>query len=143
MELVSPEPAFNLYDASWPIWTYQSQLPPAKFIFNDDTRRGMAIDSMVSGGCIISGAYIHDSLLFSHVFVDSYSKVDCSVILPEVTIGQNCRIQHAVIDKGCIIPDGMIIGENEEDDKKRFHVSPNGVVLITPDMLGQKIRHVT
>jgi len=143
LELIGISPELDLYDDEWPIWTYQEQLPPAKFIFNDETRRGMAIDSMVSGGCIISGAYIHDSLLFSHVFVDNYSKVDCSVVLPEVTIGKNCRIQHAVIDKGCIIPDGMIIGENEEDDKKRFHVSPNGVVLITPDMLGQKIRHVT
>ncbi len=142
LELIGVTPELNLYDDEWPIWTSQEQLPPAKFIFDDDKRRGMAIDSMVSGGCIISGAKVRHSLLFSNVTVDDYSKVEASVILPDVTIGKNCKIYHAVIDKGCDIPDGTIIGKDEEEDKKRFHISPNGVVLVTPDMLGQAIHHV-
>jgi glucose-1-phosphate adenylyltransferase len=142
LELIGVTPELNLYDDDWPIWTNQEQLPPAKFIFDDDYRRGMAVDSMVSGGCIIAGAHVRHSLLFSHVSVDSYSKIDSSVILPDVTIGKNCRIIHAVIDKGCEIEDGTVIGKDEEEDKKRFHVSPKGIVLVTPDMLGQKIHHV-
>ncbi len=142
LELIGVTPELNLYDDEWPIWTSQEQLPPAKFIFDDDKRRGMAVDSMVSGGCIISGAKVRHSLLFSNVTVDDYSKVEASVILPDVTIGKHCKIYHAVIDKGCEIPDGTIIGKNEEEDKKRFHVSPNGVVLVTPDMFGQVIHHV-
>ena len=142
LELIGITPELNLYDDKWPIWTSQEQLPPAKFIFDDDQRRGMAIDSMVSGGCIISGALVCHSLLFSNVSVDCYTKIDSSVILPNVTIGKNCRIYHAVIDKGCIIPDGMVIGRDNEQDKKHFHVSPNGVVLVTPDMLGQELHHV-
>lgn len=141
LELIGVTPELNLYDKNWPIWTTQEQLPPAKFIFDDDDRRGMAVDSMVSGGCIIAGAHIRHSLLFSNVCVDDYSKVDSSIILPDVTVGKNCRIYHAVIDKGCKIPDGMIIGKDEEEDKKRFYVSPNGVVLVTPDMLGQSLHH--
>lgn len=142
LELIGVTPELNLYDSEWPIWTHQEQLPPAKFIFDDEDRRGMAVDSMVSGGCIISGARVRHSLLFSNVTVDNYSKVDSSVILPDVEIGKNCRIYHAVIDKGCEIPDGTIIGQDNEEDKKRFYVSPNGVVLVTPDMLGQKVHQV-
>ena len=107
-------PELNLYDQDWPIWTSQEQLPPAKFIFDEDDRRGMAVDSMVSGGCIISGAYVHHSLLFSNVTVDEHSEIDSAVVLPDVTIGKNCKICHAVIDKGCHIKDGTIIGENKE-----------------------------
>ncbi len=142
LELIGVTPELNLYDQEWPIWTNQEQLPPAKFIFDSDERRGMAVDSMVSGGCIISGAHVRHSLLFSDVTVDSYSRIDSSVILPEVTIGKNCRIYHAIIDKNCIIPDGMVIGKDPEEDKKRFYVSPNGVVLVTPDMLGQDVHYV-
>ncbi len=142
LELIGVTPELNLYDDEWPIWTNQEQLPPAKFIFNDEHRRGMAVDSMVSGGCIIAGAHIQNSLIFSNVSVDSYTKIDSSVILPDVTIGQNCRIIHAVIDKGCEIADGTVIGKNKEEDEKRFYVSPNGVVLVTPDMLGQAIHDV-
>lgn len=142
LELIGITPELNLYDNEWPIWTHQEQAPPAKFIFDDTDRRGMAVDSMVSGGCIISGAEVRHSLLFSNVTVDSYTCIDSSVILPDVTIGKNCRIFHAILDKGCVISDGMIIGEDEEEDKKRFHVSPNGVVLVTPDMLGQAIHYV-
>jgi len=142
LELIGVTPELNLYDNEWPIWTHQEQLPPAKFIFDSDDRRGMAVDSMVSGGCIISGAHICQSLLFSNVTVASHSKVDSSVVLPDVTIGKNCQISHAIIDKGCEIPDGMIIGHDDEDDQKRFFVSPKGVVLVTPDMLGQEIHYV-
>jgi len=141
LELIGITPELNLYDDKWPIWTSQEQLPPAKFIFDDDQRRGVAIDSMVSGGCIISGARVRHSLLFSNVSVDCYTKIDSSVILPDVTIGKNCRIYHAVIDKGCVIPDGTVIGKDNEQDAARFHVSPNGVVLVTPDMLGQELHH--
>jgi len=142
LELIGVTPELNLYDDQWPIWTSQEQLPPAKFIFDDDKRRGMAIDSMVSGGCIISGSRVCHSLLFSNVTIDSYTKIDSSVILPDVRVGKNCRIYHAVIDKGCVIPDGTVIGKDNEQDKERFYVSPKGVVLVTPDMLGQVIHHV-
>jgi glucose-1-phosphate adenylyltransferase len=142
LELIGITPELNLYDKLWPIWTYQEQLPPAKFIFDDDDRRGIAIDSLVSGGCIISGSTIRHSLLFSNVYVDNYSEIDSTVILPEVTIGKNCKVLHAVLDRGCKIPDGMNIGINQEEDKKRFYVSPNGIVLVTPEMLGYRMHHV-
>ena len=97
----------------------------------------MAVDSMVSGGCIISGAYLRRSLLFSNVYVKSFSKlVDC-VVLPDVEIGEHCRLTKVVVDKGCRIPDGTVIGENQQDDSSRFYISPGGVILVTPDMLGQ------
>ncbi len=142
LELIGVTPELNLYDTHWPIWTYQEQLPPAKFVFDDDDRRGMAVDSMVSGGCIISGATVRHSLLFSSVVVNSYSTLQDAVILPEVTIGRHCRIRRAVIDKGCHIPDGTVIGEDPEADAKRFHVTPGGVVLVVPEMLGQELHHV-
>jgi len=139
MELIGVTPELNMYDSSWPIWTYQQQLPPAKFVFDDEGRRGMAIDSMVSGGCIVSGATVHGSLLFSNVRINSYAHVDSSVILPDVIIGEGCRLKKTVIDKRCNIPAGTIIGEDPVEDARRFHVSPDGVVVVTPDMLGQDI----
>jgi glucose-1-phosphate adenylyltransferase len=139
MELVNVNPELNLYDNDWPIWTYQAQTPPAKFVFDDDDRRGFAVDSMVSGGCIISGSEIRRSLLFSNVRVNSYSKVKDSVILPDVNIGRHCRINKAIIDKGCIIPPHTVIGEDLDEDRKHFYVSPGGVVLVTPDALGQPV----
>jgi glucose-1-phosphate adenylyltransferase len=142
LELIGVLPELNLYDEEWPIWTYQEQLPPAKFVFDDDDRRGMAVDSMVSGGCLISGATVRHSLLFSDVRVKSYTVLDDVVVLPNVRIGRNCRISRAVIDKGCEIPDGMVIGENPEEDKARFHITPKGVVLVTPEMLGQEFHFV-
>jgi glucose-1-phosphate adenylyltransferase len=142
LELIGVLPELNLYDETWPIWTYQEQLPPAKFIFDDDERRGMALDSMVSGGCVISGATVRHSLLFSNVRVNSYTELKDVVALPDVSFGRNCHISRAVIDKGCEIPDGTIIGEDAEADAKRFYVSPNGVVLVTPEMLGQELHHV-
>ena len=142
LELIGVTPELNLYDDDWPIWTYQEQAPPAKFVFDDEDRRGMAVDSMVSGGCIISGATVRHSLLFSNVRIGDYSVVEDSVLLPEVTVGRNVRIRRAVIDKGCEIPDGMIIGEDPEEDARRFHVSAGGVTLVIPEMLGQELHHV-
>jgi glucose-1-phosphate adenylyltransferase len=139
MELIGVNPELNLYDTDWPIWTYQAQTPPAKFVFDDDDRRGMAVDSMVSGGCVISGSEVRHSLLFSNVRVNSYSSVKDSVILPEVNIGRHCRITKAIIDKGCKIAPNTVIGEDPEEDRERFHVSPDGVVLVTPDQLGQRV----
>ncbi len=142
LELISVTPELNLYDQDWPIWTYQRQVPPAKFVFDDDDRRGMAVDSITSGGCIISGATVRRSLLFSNVVVESWSYIEDSVILPDVTIGQNCRIRKAIIDKKCEIPSGMVIGEDRAEDEKRFYVSEGGVVLVIPEMLGQQVHHV-
>jgi glucose-1-phosphate adenylyltransferase len=140
MELVSVSPQLNLYDKEWPIWTYQVQSPPAKFVFDDDDRRGQAIQSMVSGGCVISGSKIKDSLLFSRVTVNSYSYVSESVVLPDVTIGRKCRIKRAIIDCGAIVPDGTEIGVNHDDDRERgFRVTKSGLTLVTPDMLGQQL----
>ncbi|WP_455208572.1 glucose-1-phosphate adenylyltransferase [Kaarinaea lacus] len=142
LELIGITPELNLYDDSWPIWTYQEQLPPAKFVFDDEDRRGMAVDSMVSGGCIISGAVVRHSLLFSNVHVNSFSRVEDSVLLPDVEIGRHCKIKRTIIDKGCVIPDEMEIGIDLEKDRERFFVSPEGVVLVIPEMLGQELHHV-
>jgi glucose-1-phosphate adenylyltransferase len=142
LELIGVTPELNLYDKKWPIWTYQEQVPPAKFIFDDDDRRGMAVDTMVAGGCIVSGSKVSNSMLFSNVRVNSYSLIEDSVILPEVDIGRRCKITKAVIDRGCRIPEGSIIGEDLELDAKRFHVTPGGVVLVTSDMLGQVRNYV-
>lgn len=140
LDLCSIVPELNLYDRDWPIWTYQAQMPPAKFTFDDEGRRGEAIDSMVSAGCIISGARIKRSVISSGCRVHSYSHVKDSVLLPRVDVGRNCHIQNAVVDKGCIIPDGTIIGENLEDDRRRFYVEEeSGIVLVTPSMLGQTL----
>lgn len=140
MELCDISPELNLYDRGWPIWTYQTQHPPAKFIFDDEGRRGEAIDSMVSGGCIISGARVKRSILFFASTVDSYSLVKDSVILPKVTIGRNCHLEKVIIDKGTVIPDGTTIGLDHDDDRRRgFHITEGGVVLVTPSMLGQHL----
>ncbi|AFJ02165.1 Glucose-1-phosphate adenylyltransferase [Methylophaga frappieri] len=142
LELIGVTPELNLYDDEWPIWTHQAQLPPAKFVFDDDDRRGMAVDSMVSGGCIISGSTVRHSVLFSNVQVHSFSVVEDCVVLPDVTINRHCRLKKVVIDKGCVIPEGTVIGEDPATDAKRFEVSPSGVVLVTPEMLGQSYRYV-
>lgn len=142
LELIGVSPELNLYDEDWPIWTHQAQLPPAKFIFDDEDRRGMAVDSLVSGGCIISGAKVSHSLLFSNVKIQSYSEVIDSVVLPDVAIGEHCFIRKAILDKGCQIPDGMVIGEDPREDKRRFYISEEGVVLVTPEMLNQKYRYI-
>ena len=143
MELVSITPELNLYDDEWPILTHQAQLAPAKFIFDDKERRGIATDSMVSGGCLISGAKIKHSLLFSNVKVHSYAEVTDSVIMPDVDIGESAIVRKAIIDRGCSIAEDMVIGVNHDDDRERgFRVTESGVVLVTPDMLNQSI-HVS
>ncbi len=139
MDLVHVTPELNMYDNEWPIWTHQEQLPPAKFAFDDDERRGMAMDSLISGGCLITGASVRRSVLFSNVRVHSFAQVEDSVVLPDVEIRRNCRIKNCVIDKGTIIPEGTVIGEDAEDDARRFRVSERGIVLVTPEMLGQKL----
>lgn len=138
MELVSVEPELNLYDETWPILTYHRQLPSAKFVFQDPGREGKALDSVVSAGCVISGAAVINSLLFSNVKVHSYSEVRESVLLPEVKVGRHCRITRAVIDRGCQLPEGTVIGEDREADAQRFRVTSKGITLVTPEMLGQK-----
>lgn len=142
-ELIGVTPPINLYDASWPIWTYQSQLPPAKFVFDDHQRRGMAVDSMVSSGCVVSGAQVRHTLLFSNVRVNSYTYIQDSVILPNVNIGRNCKIHRSIIDRSCRVPEGFTLGLDPEADAARgFHVSEGGVTLVTPEMLGQEVNHV-
>ncbi|HMU90634.1 MAG TPA: glucose-1-phosphate adenylyltransferase [Pseudomonadales bacterium] len=143
MELLDVTPPLNLYDQEWPIWTHQEQLPPSKFVFDDDDgRRGMAVDSMVSAGCIVSGALVRRSLLFNNVRVNAYSELNQCVVLPRAVIGQHCRLTRAIIDQECIIPDGTVIGEDAKEDARRFHLSPEGIVLVSPEMLGQEVRHV-
>lgn len=140
MELVEPTPSLNLYDPRWPIWTFQEQLPPAKFVFDDDGRRGMAIDSMVSSGCIISGSCIRKSLLFSNVRIHSYSEIEQAVVLPDVEISRHCKLRKVIIDRGCTIPEGMVIGHDKADDIRRgFRVTEKGVTLVTREMLGQSV----
>lgn len=142
LDLTHVTPDLNLYDQDWPIWTHQEQLPPAKFVFDDDDRRGQALDSMVSGGCIISGSTVRRSLLFSNVQVRSYSNIEDSVILPNVDVGRNVHLRRVVVDKNCVIPPGLMAGFDPLEDRKRFYVTENGVTLITPEMLGQKIHYV-
>jgi glucose-1-phosphate adenylyltransferase len=137
MDLTQVVPALNLYDDAWPIWSRQQQLPPAKFVFNDDGRRGHAIDSLVSGGCIVSGADVQRSLLSWKVRVGEHSSVEDSVILPRVEIGRGVKLRRAIVDKGCVIPDGFAAGLNLDEDRRRFHVTERGIVLITAAMLGQ------
>ncbi|MGH8131576.1 MAG: glucose-1-phosphate adenylyltransferase [Steroidobacteraceae bacterium] len=139
MELIEVEPELNLYDQDWPIWTYQEQLPPAKFVFDDPDRRGMALNSMIAGGCIVAGASIRRSVLFPNVHVEAKSDVDESVVLPNVRIGKSCRIRRTILDKGCVVPDNFVIGYEKDKDSRRFHMSAAGITLVTPDMLGQAL----
>ncbi len=138
MELVNVTPELNIYDRDWPILTHQEQLPPAKFVFDDAQRQGVAVDSVISDGCVISGASVRRSLLFSNVRVHSFARVVNAVLLPHVDVGRHCRVANAVIDRGCQIPDGMVIGEDTDKDGKCFRVTPKGIVLVTREMLGQK-----
>jgi glucose-1-phosphate adenylyltransferase len=141
IDLLSVTPRLNMYDAKWPIWTYQEQLPPAKFVFNDEDRRGMAVDSMISAGCIISGGQVDHSLLFSNVRVNSYSEIKNSVILPNVNIGRHCIIRNAIIDSNCEIPAGTQIGVDLASDMAHYYISPNGIVLVSKEMLRQEAVH--
>ena len=142
IDLTKVVPELNLYDASWPIWTHQGQFPPAKFVFDDEDRRGMAIDSIVSGGCIVSGSTVRRSLLSSNVRVNGYCTIEDSVVLPNVEIGERSVVKHAIVDKHCKLPPGFTVGVDPEEDRRRFHVTEKGIVLVVPEMLGQHIHHL-
>src|SRR5205814_9241078 len=142
LDLTRVTPDLNMYDKDWPIWTHQEQLPPAKFVFDLDGRRGMAVDSMVSGGCIVSGSSVRNSILFSSVRVHSYCEISEAVILPEVTVNRGAKLKRVVVDQACKIPPGLVAGYDPEEDRKRFHVTEKGVTLITPAMLGQQLHHL-
>jgi glucose-1-phosphate adenylyltransferase len=137
IDLTDFVPALDLYDRSWPIWTYAEITPPAKFIHDEAARRGSATSSLVSGGCIISGAMVDKSLLFTGVRVNSYGRLTHSVVLPYVTIGRNARLTKVVIDRGVTIPDALVIGEDPEEDARRFRRTENGVCLVTQAMINQ------
>jgi len=142
MELIGVSPGLNLYDMDWPIRTSPYHYPSAKFVFNEENRQGKAIDSIVSEGCIVSGAEVQHSLLSTNVRIEEQSFVKDSVILPNVRIGPRCRIINAIIDKECVIPEGTIIGEDPDEDRRRFDMSKGGIVLVEPEMLGQKIHQI-
>jgi glucose-1-phosphate adenylyltransferase len=142
LELTRVSPALNLYDTSWPIWTHQEQLPPAKFVFDHDGRRGCAMDSMVSGGCIVSGSVIRGSILFSSVRVHSYCEIEEAVILPDVVVGRGAKLRRCIIDQGTHIPEGLVVGYDPKVDAERFHVTDKGITLVTPAMLGQFLHHL-
>ena len=135
IDLTSVTPALDLYDKQWPIYTYQAQLPPAKFVFDEEGRRGMAVASLVSGGCVVSGAMVRRSMLFSEVRVHSYAELSEAVVLPGCEIGRKARLSRVVIDRGCRIPEGMVVGEDAEADAQRFERTEMGVTLITSKML--------
>jgi glucose-1-phosphate adenylyltransferase len=137
LELVHVHPELNLYDEDWPIWTYQEQVPSAKFVLDDEGRRGVAINSMVAGGSIVSGATVRESLLFVSVIVGERSEVMRSVLLPNVEIGSDCEVRNAVVDEGCRIPNGTRIGVDPDADRERFHVTGKGIVLVTAEHLAE------
>jgi glucose-1-phosphate adenylyltransferase len=135
LDLASDLPALNLYDREWPIWTYQEQQPPAKFVPDDSGRHGETGNVLVSGGCIVSGSDIKDSVLFSDVRIHSCCVLRQAVILPSCTIGPGSRLSRVVMDRGCELPPNTVIGENPEEDARRFHRTEGGVVLVTREML--------
>ena len=136
MELAKVTPHLNLYDRDWPVWTYQEQLPPAKFIFDSDGRRGMAVDSMVSGGCVVSGATVRRSVLFSNVTVEDGALLEDCVVLPDVVVGPGVRLQRAIVDRHCRLDAAVL------DDRRRFRSTEKGLTLITPEMLGQPVHQL-
>jgi glucose-1-phosphate adenylyltransferase len=131
MGLVAVSPELNLYDANWPIYTHQEQLPPAKFVFDDPDRRGMAVDSIISPGCILSGGIARRSVLSNSVRLNSYCEVEDSIILSNSEVGARCKLKKVILDRDCVLPPDTVVGYNLEDDKKRFYVSDEGVVLIS------------
>lgn len=137
LDLASNMPELNLYDREWPIWTYQEQLPPAKFVPDESGRHGKTANVLISGACIVSGSDLTEAVLFSSVRVHSFCKISQAVILPQTEIGRGCRLHKVVIDRGCKIPEGMVIGEDAELDAQRFYRTDKGVVLVTSDMLAK------
>jgi len=135
IDLTDTVPHLDLYDRSWPLWTYSEIAPPAKFVHDDDGRRGMAISSLVAGDCIVSGSSIRRSLLFTGVRTHSWSELNEVVALPRCQIGRGARLTRAVLDRGVVIPPGMVVGEDPEEDKARFYRTAEGICLITPEMI--------
>lgn len=135
IDLTDVVPELDLYDRAWPIWTYAEITPPAKFVHDEDGRRGQAVTSLVSGACIISGAALRRSLLFTGVHVNSYANVENAVIMPYVNVGRGARLRNVVIDRGVRIPEGLVVGEDPEFDGKRFRTTENGITLITQSMI--------
>jgi glucose-1-phosphate adenylyltransferase len=138
IDLTTFTPELDLWDRDWPIWTYNESVPPAKFIHDERDRRGMAISSMVSGGCIISGTEVRNSCLFTNVHTNSYAVLDQAIVLPNVTISRSARLRRVVIDSGVFIPEGLVVGEDPTEDAKWFRVTERGTVLITKDMLDKR-----
>jgi glucose-1-phosphate adenylyltransferase len=135
IDLTDVVPELDIYDREWPIWTHAEITPPAKFVHDEDSRRGQAISSLVSGGCIISGAFLRRSLLFTGVNINSYANVENAVVMPYVQIGRHARLNKVVVDRGVRIPEGLVVGEDPEQDEKRFRTTPRGVTLITQPMI--------
>ena len=135
IDLTDFTPDLDLWDRDWPIWTYSEMVPPAKFIHDEKDRRGMAISSMVSGGCIISGTVVRNSLLFTGVHTNSYAVLDHAVVMPDVVVHRNARLHKCVIDRGVVIPNGLVVGEDPDEDAKFFRVSERGTTLITKPMV--------
>ena len=138
IDLTATDPLLNLYDTRWPISTYQPQLPPAKFVHDQDDRRGLAIESLVSGGCIVSGA-VFRSILFSQVRVHSYTSVNWSVLLPNVTVGRRVYLNRVIVDRAVEIPDDTTIGQDAAEDARRFHRTESGITLVTRDMIARMV----
>jgi glucose-1-phosphate adenylyltransferase len=136
MDLVAVDPIFSLYNDQWPIYTIHNNAPPAKFVFNNEgeQRVGKATDSLISEGCIISGTHVHHSILSPQVRLNSYSTIEDSIVFEKVSIGRHCRIRKAIIDKHVVIPAGTVIGYDQEADKRRFHVTESGIVVIPKGM---------
>jgi glucose-1-phosphate adenylyltransferase len=135
IDLTDVVPELDLYDSEWPIWTYSELTPPAKFVHDETDRRGSAVSSLVSGNCIVSGAQLNRTLLFTGCRVNSYSHLDHAVVLPQVTINRRSRLKNVVVDRGVIIPEGLVVGEDPELDAKRFRRTESGVCLITQSMI--------
>jgi glucose-1-phosphate adenylyltransferase len=135
IDLTDVIPELDLYDTSWPIWTYAELKPPAKFVHDEDGRRGMAVSSLISGDCIISGASLKRSLLFTGVRVNSFSHLEEAVVLPDCQIGRNVNLRKVVIDRGVVIPEGLVVGDDPALDATRFRRSESGICLITQPMI--------
>ena len=133
MDVVSVSPIFNLYDRNWPMRTRQRQYPPAKFVFGEPGRTGMAVNSIVSQGCIVSGAVVRNSVLSQDVRVNSYAEMDSSIIFTHVDIGRHCRIKRAIIDRDVHLPEGTVIGYDQAEDKRHYFVTPSGLTVVTRD----------
>jgi glucose-1-phosphate adenylyltransferase len=135
LDLASTIPELDIYDTDWPIWTYQRQLPPAKFVPDINGATGVTVNTLISGGCVVSGSYVAHTVLFSEVRIHSFCHVEHAVLLPNVTVNRHCRLRRVVVDRGCVLPEGLVVGEDAVLDAQRFERTEGGVVLITKEML--------